>query len=313
MRGGDARRDDQAVIVRMHHDQGAYEAGAHAPAGGPGVLELSATALEFDASGLGKILTEEMRGSGLNGFAVLNHRLDAISAKRAGEAFALAFLAGENRQRQKVPRECLINAQHFHRLLFRLFAGLVGGVALLPEEFGGAEKQAWTHFPADDIRPLVQQNRQVAPGFHPACVGRADDGLGGGTHHKRLGKLPGGHEFSILRLEAVMGDDCAFLRETLDMRSLLLEVAQRNEEREVGVLVSRGLEHPVEHGLHPLPERVAGRLDDHATAHLGVLGEIRRADDLLIPLGKILVSPGRDGRLLFVAHERGIIAGAARR
>jgi hypothetical protein len=34
---------------------------------------------------------------------------------------------------------------------------------------------------------------------------------------------------------------------------------------------------------------------------------------LLIPLGKILVAPGRDGRLLFVAHGGGIIAGAARR
>ena len=51
-----------------------------------------------------------------------------------------------------------------------------------------------------------------------------------------------------------MRDHGAFLGEPLDVLGLLLEVAQRDEEREVGVVVARVLEHPVEHALHVLPE-----------------------------------------------------------
>ena len=107
-----------------------------------------------------------------------------------------------------------------------------------------------------------------------------------------------------------MRDDRAFLGEALDVLGLLLQVAQRNEQREVGVLVAGGLEHPVEQPLHVLPERVAPRLDDHAAADVGVLGEIGRPDDLLIPLGKILLARWRDGVLLGhgkrakIQHER---------
>ena len=50
------------------------------------------------------------------------------------------------------------------------------------------------------------------------------------------------------------------------------------------------LEHPVERALHVFPDAVAPRLDDHAAAHVGVLGEVGRADDLLIPFGKIFVA-----------------------
>ena len=93
MRRGDARGNDKAVVVGVHHDKSSDEPRAHAPAGRPSVLELTLARLELDAGGFGKILPEEVRCPGLDGFAVLHHRFDAISALGAGEAFALALLA----------------------------------------------------------------------------------------------------------------------------------------------------------------------------------------------------------------------------
>ncbi len=90
-------------------------------------------------------------------------------------------------------------------------------------------------------------------------------------------------------------DDGAFLREALDVRRLLLQERQRDEQREVRVLMAGRLEHVVERALHVLPQGVAPRLDDHAAANGRVLGEVRGPDDLLIPLGVVLVASGRDG------------------
>ena len=274
------------------------------------MFELTLAGLELNAGCFGEILTEEVRGSGLDGFAVLHHRLDAIGAFGTGEALAFALLSAENRHGKEVASELLINTEHFHRFLLRLGAGFVRCVALLPEKLGGAEKQTGPHFPADDIGPLVEKDRKVAPGFHPAGVGGAYDGLGSRAHDQRLAKLAGGHEFAIAGLQAVVRHDRALLGEALHMGGFLFKIAERDEERKICVLVSRRLEHPVEHSLHTLPERVAPGLDDHATPHLRVFGQIRRADDLLIPFWKILFPSRRDGCLLFLAHELEIIAGA---
>ncbi len=109
---------------------------------------------------------------------------------------------------------------------------------------------------------------------------------------------PDGNQFALLTLQAMMGDDSALLGEAFDVRSLLLQVAQRDEKWEIGVAVTGCLEHPVEDGLHSLPERIPPRLDDHATSHFGILGEIGGPNDLLIPFGKVLVALWRDGGLL---------------
>ena len=55
------------------------------------------------------------------------------------------------------------------------------------------------------------------------------------------------------------------------------------------------LEHLIELTLHVFPQSVAPRLDDHAAAHVAVLGHVGGADDLLIPLGEILVAAGING------------------
>ncbi len=54
------------------------------------------------------------------------------------------------------------------------------------------------------------------------------------------------------------------------------------------------LEHRVELPLHVFPDAVAPGPDHHATAHVRGLGQLRRADDLLIPFGKVFFAPRRD-------------------
>ena len=104
-----------------------------------------------------------------------------------------------------------------------------------------------------------------------------------------------------------MRNNGAFLGEAFDVLGFLGEVTQRNEKREVGVLVAGGLEHRVELTLHVFPNTVAPRANDHAAAHIGRLGQLRCADDLLIPLRKILVATRCDRGLrcfCLVGHRK---------
>ena len=65
-----------------------------------------------------------------------------------------------------------------------------------------------------------------------------------------------------------MGDDRTFLREAINVLGFFLQVRPRDEQREVGVDVTRGLEHPVELVLHVLPKGVTKRLDYHASSNV---------------------------------------------
>ena len=93
-------------------------------------------------------------------------------------------------------------------------------------------------------------------------------------------------------LEPIVGDDGAFLGEALGHLLFLGQERLGDEQREVGVDVAGVLEHAVEGPLHLLPDGVAVRLDDHAAAHVGVLGQAGALDDVEIPLGVILGTRG---------------------
>ncbi len=123
---------------------------------------------------------------------------------------------------------------------------------------------------------------------------------------QRLGQRTGRHHFPIgIQLQPVMRDDRAFLGETFDMLRFLLHIAQRNEEREIGVLMPGRLEHGVERALHVFPDAVAPGLDHHAAAHVARLRHVGRADDLLIPFGKILRSTRADRGFWYVGFGHG--------
>ena len=92
-----------------------------------------------------------------------------------------------------------------------------------------------------------------------------------------------------------MGNHGHFFCEAFDMLGFFLEIAQRDEQRKITIVVTGFLETAVEIALHQLPCAIAPRLDDHTTAHAGHLGHIGGAHDLLIPLGVIFSPRGTDG------------------
>ena len=151
------------------------------------------------------------------------------------------------------------------RLLLRFGLGLVRGVPFLPEELRGPQERPRHLLPPDDVRPLVDEHGQIAPGLDPLRVQRADDHLGRRTHDERLGEL----------FVAALRDPGHLRREPLDVLLLLHQQAGRNEQREVGVDVAGRLEAPVERLLNQLPDRVAVRANRHAALDRGVVGQLR--------------------------------------
>ncbi len=231
---------------------------------------------------------------------------------RARKTLAGCLLALDDRHGHPVLGEIGVHVEHAHRLFDGFLPRGVRRVPFLPQELGRAQKQPRAHLPAHDVRPLVDQQRQVAIALHPARERVADDGLGRRPHHQRLLELAGRHELAVgVRLEPVVCDHCALRREPFDVRRFLLQERQRDEQRKVRVLVARGFEHVVERALHVLPERVAPGSDDHAAAHGRVFGEVGTDNDLLVPLGVVLGTRRRDGGLGFV-HNAGRIADGVR-
>ena len=144
-----------------------------------------------------------------------------------------------------------VDAEHAARFFFGLVVRGVRGVPFLPEELERAQEEPRAHLPAHDVRPLVDEQRQIAIALHPLGEHRVDDRLGRGPNDQRLVEL----------LAAAVRDDGDFGREAFDVLRLLGEEALRDEQREVRVLVARRLEHVVERALHPLPDAVAvGRM-----------------------------------------------------
>ena len=75
------RRQHEAVVVGVRHDQAADQARRDAPARGPGVLLLAVLIEELDVERLGEVLAEEVAGAGLQRLAVLHHRFDAEACR----------------------------------------------------------------------------------------------------------------------------------------------------------------------------------------------------------------------------------------
>ena len=84
--------------------------------------------------------------------------------------------------------EALINMKHALGFFTRFAFSFVNSMAFLPKEFGGAQEKTRPHFPAHHVGPLVDENRQIAIGLHPACVARADNCLARWPDHQRLGQ-----------------------------------------------------------------------------------------------------------------------------
>jgi len=61
-----------------------------------------------------------------------------------------------------IAHKAFINIENQSRFRARLQFGLVNSMTLLPKKFGGAQKKARSHFPADNVRPLIDQDGKIA-------------------------------------------------------------------------------------------------------------------------------------------------------
>ena len=104
------------------------------------------------------------------------------------------------------------------------------GVPFLPEEFGGPQKEPRAHLPPHDIRPLIDQYRQIAVGLHPLGISCTNDRLAGGPNDQRLVEFSCRHQpASRFSLQAMMRHHSAFLRKALNMLRLFLKETKRDQ------------------------------------------------------------------------------------
>ncbi len=159
----------------MHHDERSNQPSGHSPACRPAKFLFPLAVLKLNSAGAREVLAEEMRRSGLDRLSVLHHCFKRQCFHGARKLFAFGFRAGENRNRKMVADKSFIQIQNQSRFTACLAFGFVNGVTFLPEKFSCAQKQPRPHFPANDVRPLIYENWQVAVGLHPLRVTGADD------------------------------------------------------------------------------------------------------------------------------------------
>ena len=166
---------------------------------------------------------------GLQRQAVLHHGFDGIAPQRAGELLGLRLHALDHRHRHHVLGHLGVDIEHAQHFLDGFFVRRVRGVSLLPEKFRGPQEHARAQLPADDVRPLVHQHRQVAPALNPLREEMADDGFRRRPDDVRLFEL----------FAARDGHHRQLRRETLDVLRFLLQKALRDEQRKIHVLMAR--------------------------------------------------------------------------
>ena len=281
----------------MSHDERPHQPGRHAPGRGPHIVEFSLAVDVLHVERLGEVLPQEVRRTALQGLAVLHQCLDGQRVLGAGEALVGRLVAHDDRYGHPLLRELLVDVHHLRSLLDRLLARGVGRVALLPEEFGRTQEQTRTHLPAHDVGPLVAEDRQVAVGLDPVLVGVPDDGLRRGAHDQlllELGLRIDHHALAFgIVLQPVVGHHGALLGEPFDVVRLLREERLGDEEREVGVLMPRLLEHLVQRIVHLLPDGIAVGFDHHAAAHGRILGQPGFHHQVVVPLRVVFVRLGQ--------------------
>ena len=134
------RRQDEPVIVAMHHHRCADQSGRHSPTRCPTKFLLSFAILKLDPACPRKILAEKMGCASLDRFSVLDHRFKRQRLHRTRKFLALRFFSDENREREMFANETLVNFQNESRFRAGLSFSFVNGVTFLPQKFGRPQK-----------------------------------------------------------------------------------------------------------------------------------------------------------------------------
>ena len=121
----------------------------------------------------------------------------------------------------------------------------------------------------------------------------AEQRLAGGADAQPLGQL----------LAAADGDPRALGREALNVVFFLLKQALGDEQRHGDVLVSRGLELPVQLGLDVFPNRIAVVAQDEKALYPGVVDQLGLEAHVGEPLGKVLLHIGYALDFFVLRHD----------
>ena len=219
-----ARRNHEAVIVGVRHDQRTNQTRAHAPTGCPRKFLLTIGIKKLNLTCLGKVLSQEVACSSLQCLAILHHGFNAIGLYCAWESLAFSLAALNHRHGHPILCKVRVHAQHLHGFVHGFCFRGVRSVAFLPEELRGAQEQARAHLPTNNIRPLVDEERKVAVTLHPLGKRGANDGLTGWSNDQWLIKFTIRNQLAVgTSLEAVMRHHCAFFGEAVNVRGLLLQ------------------------------------------------------------------------------------------
>ncbi len=241
------------------------------------MLERLVPGLECDVERLREVLAEVVRGPCLQRATVAHQGFNRVRAQGPGELLALALEPLDDRHGQHLLCERGVQVEDHPRLGFRLFEGLVRRVALLPEELGRSQKRSCHFLPTDDVRPLIDEDGQVAPRLHPLGVHGPDD---------RFRRWPD-HEPFLQLLSASVRDVGDLRREPFDVFGLPVQQVLGNEEREVRIDVTGPFELAIEGLLQQLPDSVAVRADDHAPLDRRIVGQFRAPHDVQVPLREV--------------------------
>ena len=87
---------------------------------------------KLDIKGFGEILSQKMRGPGLQGLPVLHQSFDAIGIYRPRKAFLLGFDSFDNGHGHPLFRKVCVHVQHLLGFVNGLLCGRMGGMTLLP-------------------------------------------------------------------------------------------------------------------------------------------------------------------------------------
>ena len=170
-------------------------------------------------------------------------------------------------------------------------------MSLLPQEFCSTQEEAGTHFPTHHVRPLITQNRQIAIRINPVLISIPDDGFRSRANNQfffqfsfRVYDYP-----TTVRsiFQTMVCYYCTLLCKTFHMFRFTAEERLRNQQRKIGIHVSRFLKHIVQLTLHFLPDSVSVRFDHHTATHSRLFCQIGLHHQLIIPLRIILAAFGQ--------------------
>ena len=283
------RRQDQPLIVAVHHDDRADHARRKPPRSRPAVLQHAGLIEVANLEGFREILPQVVRSAELQRLSVAHHGFQRIRDVGPGELLGVRLSPRDHGNRGFAHREIRVDVEHLPRLGLALFGGGVRGVALLPEKFERAQEKPRAQFPAHYAVPLIDQHGQVAIRLNPFRVCVPDDRFRGRPDHQRLFQL----------FAAAVRHDRELGRKARHVRLFLLDEASRDQQRKRSVHVPGGLEPLIERRRDVFPQRPAVRPHDHAAAHRRVVRELSPQDELVVPFREIL----RPRRQLQVRHS----------